>query len=252
MRTALHIEPIDIHNELCSVFGDQVPTLRTIERWSKSFREGREEVEDEPRSGRPITETISANIVKVQNLIHDDPYSTIDEIRVQTGLSHGTIERIISDHLKLKKITARYVPHRLTDFQRAERVRICQENLAKFAQGTWRLCDVVTGDGSWFYHKQIGRKSSNAARVGSGDPPPTLVRRSRFAPRTLFCIFFKSTGPLLIHSVERGQTILITNITSIIVCSQLLTKSETNDPPLVLMESNFTMIMGNRIFIKMY
>lgn len=140
----------------------------------------------------------------------------------------------------------------MTDFQRAERVRICQENLAKFAQGTWRLCDVVTGDGSWFYHKQIGRKSSNAARVGSGDPPPTLVRRSRFAPRTLFCIFFKSTGPLLIHSVERGQTILITNITSIIVCSQLLTKSETNDPPLVLMESNFTMIMGNRIFIKMY
>lgn len=104
MRTALHIEPIDIHNELCSVFGDQVPTLRTIERWSKSFREGREEVEDEPRSGRPITETISANIVKVQNLIHDDPYSTIDEIRVQTGLSHGTIERIISDHLKLKKL----------------------------------------------------------------------------------------------------------------------------------------------------
>ena len=28
-----------------------------------------------------------------------------------------------------------------------------------------------------------------------------------FAPKTLFSIFFKSTGPVLIHYVERGETI---------------------------------------------
>ena len=66
---------------------------------------------------------------------------------------------------------------------------------------------MVTGDESWFYHKQIGRKSSNAAWVARGDPPPTVVRRSRFARRTLLSIFFKSTDPVLIHSVERSQTI---------------------------------------------
>ena len=168
---------------------------------------GREEIEDEARPGRPITETTSENIEQVRRLINDDPYITIEEIQEQTGLSHGTIQRIITDHLNLTKITARYVPKHLTDSQRAERVRICKENLAKFEQGTWRLCDVVTGDESWFYHKQIGRKSSNAAWVARGDPPPTVVRRSRFAPKTLFSIFFKSTGPVLIHHVERGQTI---------------------------------------------
>jgi histone-lysine N-methyltransferase SETMAR len=66
---------------------------------------------------------------------------------------------------------------------------------------------VVTGDESWFYHRQTGRKVSNAAWVARGDPPPTIVRRNRFAPKTLFSIFFKSTGPLLIHRVARGQTI---------------------------------------------
>ena len=40
-----------------------------------------------------------------------------------------------------------------------------------------------------------------------GDPPPTVVRRSRFAPRTLFSIFFKSNGSVFIHRVERGETI---------------------------------------------
>jgi hypothetical protein len=99
------------------------------------------------------------------------------------------------------------VPKRLTDFQKAERVRICKENLAKFESGAWRLCDVVTGDESWFNHTKIGRKSSNAAWVAKGDSPPTTVRHSLFSPKTLFSIFFKSTGPVLIHYVEQGETI---------------------------------------------
>ena len=37
--------------------------------------------------------------------------------------------------------------------------------------------------------------------------PPTVVRQSRYAPKTLFSIFFKSNGPLLIHHIERGQII---------------------------------------------
>ena len=66
---------------------------------------------------------------------------------------------------------------------------------------------MVTGDESWFYQKQIGRKLSNAAWVAGGGAPPTVVRRSRFAPRTFLSIFFDSTGPVLVHRVERGQTI---------------------------------------------
>ncbi|CAF1346347.1 unnamed protein product [Rotaria sp. Silwood1] len=163
VRTALHIEPIAIHNELHTVFGDEAPPRSTVQRWSKWFRDGREQVEDEERPDRPVTETTSENIRQVHDLINDDPYVTVDEFEVQSSLSHGTIQRIISDHLQLKKVTARYVSKHLTNFQKAERVRICQENLFKFEQGIWRLCDVVTGDESWFYHKQIDRKSSNAA-----------------------------------------------------------------------------------------
>ncbi|CAF2882018.1 unnamed protein product [Rotaria sp. Silwood2] len=207
VRTALGIEARTIHDELYTGFGDKAPSYRTVARWSHLFREDRKEVEDEDRPGRPVTETTSENIEQVQSIIDDDPFVTVDELQEQTGLSHGTVYRIVSDHLKLMKITARYVPKHLTDFQRAERVRICKENLAKFERGSWKLCDVVTGDESWFYHKQTGRKLSNAAWVKKGDPPPTIVRRSRFAPRTLVCIFFNSTGPLLIHYVQREQTI---------------------------------------------
>ncbi len=111
-------------------------------------------------------------IEHVRNLINDNPHVTIEEIQMQSGLSHGTVQRIISDHLNLKKITARYIPKNLTATQRAERVRICKENLEKFEKYTWHLYDVVIGDESWFYHEQIGRKASNAAWAAKDDPHP--------------------------------------------------------------------------------
>ena len=80
VRTALHIQPVVIHNELQTVFGDEAPPLRTVQRWSKWFHEGREEVEDDERSGRPVTEATSENIEKVRDLINDDPYLTVDVI----------------------------------------------------------------------------------------------------------------------------------------------------------------------------
>ncbi|CAF1455419.1 unnamed protein product, partial [Rotaria sordida] len=151
VRTALNIQARIIHDELYSVYGDQAPSLRTVERWSKLFREGREKIEDKTRPGRPITETTSENIEQIGLLINDSPYLTIEQLEDQTDLSHGTIHRIITDHLNLRKITARYVTKDLTDFQRTERVRMCKEDLAKFQPGTWRLCDIITGEELWFF-----------------------------------------------------------------------------------------------------
>jgi len=44
VRTALDVQARVIHDELYSVYGDQAPGLSTVERWSKLFREGREEL----------------------------------------------------------------------------------------------------------------------------------------------------------------------------------------------------------------
>ncbi|CAF4237781.1 unnamed protein product [Rotaria sordida] len=47
VRTALNIQAKDIHEELCFACGDETPSLKIIEEWSKWFRESREEAEDE-------------------------------------------------------------------------------------------------------------------------------------------------------------------------------------------------------------
>ncbi|CAF4887813.1 unnamed protein product, partial [Rotaria magnacalcarata] len=69
------------------------PSYNTVVRWSKLCRDGREEVEDEPRPDRPVTETTSDNIEKARHLIDNDPYLTIDETQTTDPVLIHHVER---------------------------------------------------------------------------------------------------------------------------------------------------------------
>jgi DNA polymerase elongation subunit (family B) len=97
--------------------------------------------------------------------------------------------------------------HQLTAEQKQERVKLCRENLAKFRAGSWRLCDIITDDETWIYHRQIGHKSTNNSWIGERESPTAAVRRSTFEPKNLFSIFFKSKDSVPIHCVDKGKTI---------------------------------------------
>ena len=73
-----------IFKELEQAYATQAPSYATVRKWAKLFREGREDVNDDPRSGRPITKHTSANIELVRAVINNDPHSTIDDIETET------------------------------------------------------------------------------------------------------------------------------------------------------------------------
>ena len=158
IRTILDIDPKTIHEELVTALRPSAPSYTIVTRWTKRFREGKEDVNDYPRSASLVSEFKGENIELVQQVISNDPHSTYDEIIPDASVSHGTIERIIHGCLKIKKATSRWVSHQPTDEQKQRRVKLCLENLAKFQNGFWRLCDIITGDETWIYHKQIHRK----------------------------------------------------------------------------------------------
>lgn len=207
IRFKLGIDIKTITDELKTALPDNAPSLSTVSRWYKHFKGGSDRLEDIQRSGRPITEITDVNIQRVRMAIEQDPYCTYDDIEAETFLSRSTIFRIIHECLKMRKITSRWVPHELSDKNRQERVKICQQNLAKFKENKWRLCDVITGDEAWFYHRQIGRKQSNASWVVEGQSPRTVVRLGRYEPKTMFSIFFKSNGVVHISYLDKGKTI---------------------------------------------
>ena len=62
---------------LQQVYGEErMSRTRAIE-WRKRFKEGREEVEDDPRSGRPSTSRTADNIERVKQMVHADRRLTV-------------------------------------------------------------------------------------------------------------------------------------------------------------------------------
>ena len=101
------IDSKTIHEELVTALRTSAPSYTIVTRWAKRFREGKQDVNDDPRSTSPVSEFTGENIELVRQFISNDPHSTYDEIIPDASLSHGTIERIIHDCLKMKKVTSR-------------------------------------------------------------------------------------------------------------------------------------------------
>ena len=57
----------NVHNDLVEVCGDQALAYSTVKRWAQLFREGRDSIEDEPRTGRPKSAICEPSIELVVN-----------------------------------------------------------------------------------------------------------------------------------------------------------------------------------------
>lgn len=196
-----------IHGNLVKAFGSDACSYDTVVKWINRFKDGKMNISDSFRSGRPITETTPQNIALVDGLIKEDPHITYDQIEELTNLNHWVINKIIHEHLNLKKISSRWVPHFLTEAQKAKRLEYSKFNLAKFEENKWRLCDIITGDESWIYYRKIEKRQSSATWVEQGQKPQVIAKRSQYEPKSMISVFFKTTGPVLVDCLDKGQTI---------------------------------------------
>ena len=68
--------PIEIHHQICQVCGDNAMCDGMVRKWVRMFNEGRENVHDEARSGRPSL--VNDDLVcKVNERVRDDRRFTI-------------------------------------------------------------------------------------------------------------------------------------------------------------------------------
>jgi hypothetical protein len=54
---ARNVKPADIHRQICEVYGENAMSDGMVRKWARKFNEGRDNVHDEPRSGRQFVVT---------------------------------------------------------------------------------------------------------------------------------------------------------------------------------------------------
>ena len=143
--------PTDCLKLLHEVYGEATMSRARLFEWHKRFTSGREDVEDDPKSGRPSTTKTADNIGKVNELVRSDRRLTVRMMVEELNINRESVRTILLEELHMRKVCAKIVPKLLSDDQKQRRVRVCEDMFERIGADPDFLGHIITGDESWVF-----------------------------------------------------------------------------------------------------
>nr|XP_033329052.1 protein GVQW3-like [Megalopta genalis] len=106
----------DIVQNLEKVYGTnaQIYGKPAVYEWMKRFKEDRESLEDDDRSGKPAISVTDENVLAEQEIVKQDGRVLLHEIAARVHISYGSVQTtVVTGSLRLSKLSARWVPKAL-------------------------------------------------------------------------------------------------------------------------------------------
>ena len=114
---------------------------------------------------------------------------------------------VLKKHLKDRKISARWVPHLLTDEQKRQWVKVAKKLLQMFPKyDKKQFANVVTGDETWVHYFEPVRKVSNKIWATKHSKRPIITKCSLSTKKVLYAIF-SGEGVAIKVPVKKGKSI---------------------------------------------
>ena len=175
-------------------------------RWHKMFKDGRDELKDERRTGRRKSRVDFVDAVR--DVIYGDRRMTVRDICNETGMSYGTVYRILTDELHMRKVCARWIPRLLTDDNRNKRVNASKKFLRRYRhEGEEFLSRIVTTDETWLFLYDPETKEQSSQWKNTDSPPPKKARVCKSAGKQMYIFFMDNKGMILQHAVPTEKTV---------------------------------------------
>jgi len=199
--------PKETYAMLVRVYEDQAVSMKCVYEWFARFREGRESVSDNPRSGRPATSVSDENIVKVRKLITNDRRLTVRMIADELQINRESVRQIVTQKLGMKKTCCRLVPHHLTDVQKQARLEASQDFVETADATPHFLNCIVTADESWCLRYDPETKRQSMEWRSPASPRRKKVRAEKSRIKTMLITFFDCHGIIHKEFLPEGTTL---------------------------------------------
>jgi len=177
-----------------SKVGEGTISKSQAERWFKKFKSGDTNLADEEGRGRPSNFDDQALLAALE----EDESLTTRMLAENFNVDHSTIVRHLKKLGKVWKL-AGWVPHELSDKNREERVRIFTELLKRNEQTSF-LKNLVTGDESWLFFKNVKRKK---VCVSPGMLPKGIPKDIH-CKKAMWCVWWDRSGIIHWEIISNG------------------------------------------------
>jgi hypothetical protein len=115
-------------------------------------------------------------------------------------------QKILTEELQMRCVSAKYVPCFLTVEQKHDRVSICTD-LHQQAQNGPNFMSAVTGDESWVYRYAPETKQMSSQWKTASSPRPKKVRQVKSNVKNMLIAFFDIDRLVHYEYVSGGQTV---------------------------------------------
>lgn len=202
------LKATDIHREICAVYGENIMSDGMVRKWVRAFKDGRTNVHDEQRSGRPSVVNESL-VQEVDNTVRENRRFTISSLRDDfPNVSHSVLYGIVTEHLNYRKLCARWVPKMLTDVHKTKRLGSALTFLERYHNdGDDFLSQIVTGDETWVAYVTPESKQQSMEWRHSNSPRKVKFKQTISARKIMCTVFWDRKGVLLVEFLPRNETI---------------------------------------------
>jgi histone-lysine N-methyltransferase SETMAR len=198
----------ETYSFLVEAYGDIALSRTRVFAWHKEFRDGRTSADRKQGSGRPREVRNLKNIKLVETLVKEDRRQSVAALSLESGLSIGSTHRILKSDLGLSKLTARWIPHLLTDEHKSNHLKFATDfSKREFTEGKSFLEKIVTMDETWVTYYNPELKSQSSQWLPKGSRPPRKAKVTRSEKKLMLIAFFDSRGIIYQHWVEKGKNI---------------------------------------------
>ncbi|EGI59937.1 FLJ37770-like protein [Acromyrmex echinatior] len=112
------------------VYGNQCLGRTAVFEWHKHFLEGRETLEDDKKSGRPILVRTPEMIEKVRDFVANDRNASLKMMEEALNIKE-TIRTILHEDLGRTKVCAKFIPHTLRSDQKLARINYSRDRCSR-------------------------------------------------------------------------------------------------------------------------
>lgn len=126
-------KPTEIYNLLVQLYGQEAPCKATVANWCNERKWGRTDLDNRKQSGRPPDAITEAKIDAARALVAREPKISCKMAAERLNLAQGTTKILLTKHLGMQKLLARWVPHSLSGAQRAARISHASDLLAAWS-----------------------------------------------------------------------------------------------------------------------